>query len=175
VVEVLEDIEHLDGKIRLSIARLAAEFGMARETVAKRLAIAQVPPDGKRNGHPTYRLRDAADALLATWSETDRDGLDTSRLRPMERRAWFQSENERLKFEQETGKLLLNSEVQFEMAALAKIVVRFLETLPDVAERDLRCGPDVVEYLTRKIREMRADIANAVLTEDADEEQAVDA
>lgn len=147
-----------DGLVRLSIARLAAEFGMARETVSKRLAQAGVQPDGKRAGYPVYRLRDACPALV-DGAVVGEEGVDPSKMKPGDRRAWFQSENERLKFEQETGNLILAAEVHAEFAAVAKIVVRELETLPDRAERDLRCSPEVVEYLQGEVRSVRTEIA----------------
>ncbi len=55
-----------------------------------------------------------------------------------ERKAWYQSERERLKFEQETAQLIPASDVRREFAIWAKAVVQVLETLPDILERD--CG-----------------------------------
>jgi hypothetical protein len=161
-------LEALDERaVTFSIRRLAEEFGMARETVSKRLNDAGVRAAGTRGGFPVYRLRDACPAILAACTEDG--GIDPAKMRPGDRRAWFQSENERLKFEQETGQLILAAEVQSEMATLAKIVVRELETLPDTAERDLRCGPEVIEYLQRKIRELRARIAGRLATEEGED------
>ncbi|MBM0956484.1 DUF1441 family protein, partial [Escherichia coli] len=54
------------------------------------------------------------------------------------RKAWYQSERERLKFEQETAQLIPASDVRREFAIWAKAVVQVLETLPDILERD--CG-----------------------------------
>lgn len=154
--------------VTFSIRRLAEEFGMARETVSKRLNDAGVRPAGSRGGFPVYRLRDACPAILAVCVDGD-GSVDPGKMRPPDRRAWFQSENERLKFEQDTAQLILASEVQSEMGTLAKIVVRELETLPDTAERDLRCGPDVIEYLQRKVRDLRARIADRVANEEGED------
>ncbi|TXH56560.1 MAG: DUF1441 family protein [Desulfurellales bacterium] len=162
-------IETADGLVRLSIARLAAEFGMARETVSKRLAQANVQPDGKRGGYPVYRLRDACPALIDGGHAEGDEGVDPSKMKPSDRRAWFQSENERLKFEQETGQLILAAEVHAEFAAAAKVVVRELETLPDRAERDLRCSPEVVEYLQAEVRNIRTEIAKHLATDDEED------
>ncbi len=49
---------------------------------------------------------------------------DVDSLSPADRRAWFQSENERLKFEKEIGELIPASEVALEMSALAKTVFK---------------------------------------------------
>ena len=44
-----------------SISALAVELGMDRRTVGKRLA--RVPPDGRLNGSPAWRLATALEAL----------------------------------------------------------------------------------------------------------------
>lgn len=163
--EVLNSRDRLKS---MSIARLAEGFGMARETVSRRLAEAGVQPNGKRDGYPVYGLREAAEAILGIVG-ADADGAcDPSKMKPGDRRAHWQAENERLKFEQETGQLILAAEVHAEFSAAAKIVVRELETLPDRAERDLRCGADVVEYLQAEVRAIRAEIAKRMA---ADEEE----
>lgn len=157
--------------VLLSISQIAAEFGMARLTVSKAIEALGIRPSEKRAGYPVYRLADVIRILSAT--EIDSQGrVDPSKLKPQDRRAWFQSENERLKFEQEQGQLILASEVHSEMAAIAKIVVRALETLPDTVERDIRCGAEVVEYLQRKIREVRSEIANRIADEEGDDVRA---
>lgn len=164
------DVRNLASRqLELSVRRLAEETGMARETVQKRISEFRVQPCGSRNGHPVYRLRDVCPALFGSPEFTEGGPVDPAKLKPQDRRAWFQSENERLKFEQETGQLILAAEVQSEMGTLAKIVVRALETLPDTVERDLRCGPEVVEYLQRKVRELRLELADRVVSEEGED------
>jgi hypothetical protein len=153
--DVGDVIEQHDRIVRYSIARLAGEFGMGRDTVAKRLAQANVRADGKRNGYPVYRLRDVC-AVLLNFDAYGAGGiLDPCTLPPIERRAWFQSENERLKVECDMGRLIPAAEVEAEMAQMARTVVRALETLPDTVERDLRAPPEVIEYLIDKVYELR--------------------
>ena len=104
---------------------------MARPTVSKRLDAAGIKPSDKRGGHPVYRMRDVVRIFVDTPQHSG-DGaefVDPMRMRPTDRRAWFQSENERLKFEQEQGRLIPAGEVEAEMAEVAKIVTRALETL----------------------------------------------
>lgn len=161
----MSEVERIDRDILFSINRLAAALKMGRDTIAKRLAIAKTPVAEYRAGHAVYRLSDAVPALYE-FREDGEGNLDPSKMRPVERRAHYQAENERLKFEQDCGQLILASEVHAEMAAIAKIVVRELENLPDTAERDLRCGPEIVEYLQRKVREIRAEISKRVASED---------
>jgi hypothetical protein len=155
--------------LQLSISTLASEFGVSRETAAKRLAQANVEPSGTRNGYGVYRIGPASRAILGA------DGAsasDPDKMRPTDRRAHFQALNEKLRYEAECGRLILATEVQCEMATLAKIVVRFLETLPDVVERDTRCDPSVVEYLARKARAVRTEIAGRLREEVADYNEA---
>ena len=88
-----------------SVARLADEFGMDRRTASKRLKEAGVPPLTKRAGHDVHRLADAAPALVNPGAAAfGVEGVvDPRDLPPMERRAYYQSENERLKVESTIG------------------------------------------------------------------------
>lgn len=150
--------------IRLSISQIASEFGMSRNTVSARIAALGLSPDGKRGGYPVYRLRDVV-RIAAQVEHTQAPGaadFDPAQLRPSERRAWYQSENERLKFETDCRHLVPEIEVASEFAALAKAITQSLETLPDRAERDTRCSPEVVEYLIAEVRTMRNEIAQRV-------------
>ena len=52
------------GLLLMSVSRLSLEFGMARESVAKRLRLATVEPCDTLNGYAVYRLRDACEALV---------------------------------------------------------------------------------------------------------------
>lgn len=152
--------------LQLSISTLASEFGVSRETAAKRLAQANVQPAGTRGGYSVYRVGPAARAILgADGGSTD----DPDKMRPTDRRAHYQALNEKLQYETECGELILATEVRFEMSMLATTVVRFLETLPDVVERDTRCDQAVVEYLIRKVREVRSELAAQLRDEYASE------
>lgn len=128
-----------------SVARLADEFGMDRRTAAKRLRDVGVAPFGKRAGHDVYRLADAAIALVQVPGVVGADGVvDPRDLPPMERRAFYQSENERLKVETTTGQLVPAAEVEADYAELVKKVVQFFDTLPDVLERKAGLTPEQV-------------------------------
>ena len=94
--------------------------------------------------------------------------MDPMRMRPTDRRAWFQSENERLKFEQEQGLLIPAGEVEAEMSEIAKVVARALATMPDRMERDLRLPPLAIEYVAAQCRAIRSEIAAAMAGEESD-------
>jgi phage terminase Nu1 subunit (DNA packaging protein) len=150
---------------RLSVSQIADEFGMARATVAKRIEALGIRPEGKRLGYPVYRMRDI---VRISGDAEPGDENDPLRMRPTDRRAWFQSENERLKFEQEQGLLIPAGEVEAEMAHIAKIVTRALATMPDRIERDMRLPAAVVEYISEQCRSIRAEIAAEMSLEDLD-------
>jgi hypothetical protein len=160
-------IEIGDGAVRLSIARLAAEFGMARETVSKRLQQAHVQPDGKRNGYPVYRLRDACPALLDPAAFDEEGNPDPRSLPPDKRNAWYQSELRRTDLEMRCRQLIPAAEVEVEFATLVKEVVQFLDTLPDALERDAELSGEQVEALGESIARQRAAM-HAKLTEGVD-------
>ena len=157
-----------DRGIRLSISALAAELGVTRETASKRLAQAGVPTDGKRNGYPVYRMGPAVRAIVGGGSDPETTS-DPAKMRPTDRRAHFQAESERLAFEEKSGRLVLASEVEFEMSTLVSALTKGLDTLPDRCERDTRCTPEVTEFLIQQVRAMRAEMA-AALRADTDED-----
>ena len=85
---------------------------------------------------------------------------------PQDRKAWYQSERERLKFEQEIGELLPASDVAREMASMAKAMIQGLETLPDILERDCAMTPSAVLRVQNIIDDMRDQIAQKVADAD---------
>lgn len=123
--------------IWLSLSSLASEFGAARETVRKRLEASGVQSSRARGGHPLYRLRDA----LAAWQNAPESGFDPDRLDPFRRKAFYQSEHEKLTLQAARGELVPRIEVEQEQARTAKLVAQFFDTLPDVLERDCGASP----------------------------------
>jgi len=144
-----------DRLVRLSIARLAESFGMSRTTVASRLAMYGVQPDGRRNGYPVYRLKDAAAALVGS-AGTDAEGnLDPRFLPPQQRNAWYQSEARRLDVEMTTGQLIPAAQHEADLSDMTKEFVQFLETLPDVMERDCGLTPEQVVAMAESVDRTR--------------------
>lgn len=169
------DVTELRTGIRLSISQIASELGMSRNTVARRIEDRGIRADGRRGGYPVYRLRDLGPIMFgAAVSPEDESGRpDPNRMAPQDRRAHYQAENEKLKFEQDCGQLILASEVHGQMAQIAKIVTRFLATLPDVFERDTRCPTSYTEHLDKLVRKIREEIA-ALLAEHEDDTDEAD-
>ena len=115
----------------VSISRVAELLGMDRKTVAKRIAEANLKPCSNRDGYPVYDGRQVCEACLITRQEGEDGPIDPRNLKPLERRAWYQSESERMKVESEARQLIPAIEVQSEMAEQMRMFVQFLDTLGD--------------------------------------------
>lgn len=151
-----------------SVARLADAFGMDRRTAAKRLKEAGIPPLAKRNGNDVYRLADAAPALvnLGVAALGGEGVVDPRDLPPMERRAFYQSENERLKVESTIGQLVPAAEVEADYAELVKKVVQFFDTLPDVLERKAGLTPEQVVKVQDECDRVRQSMYEGITDDD---------
>jgi hypothetical protein len=151
----------------MSIARLAEAFGMARETVAKRLAMSNIVADRKRNGYPVYKLRDACEALINPGGYDEEGQPDPKKLPPESRNAWYQSEIRRMDVEMRAGQLIPAAEVEATYAELIKAQVQFLETLGDQLERDAGLSPEQVELVNESVQQQRQSLYSR-MTEDVD-------
>ncbi|VTP62147.1 Protein of uncharacterised function (DUF1441) [Serratia rubidaea] len=96
---------------------------------------------------------------------------DVDKMLPPDRKAWFQSERERLKFEQETNELIPAEDVAREFSAMAKAMVQVLETLPDILERDCALPPSAVSRVQSIIDDLRDQIALKVMNADTEIEE----
>lgn len=148
-----------------SISKLSQMFGMARETVAARLKAAGVKADGQRGGFPIYRIRDAAPALVGM-SEPDAPVQDPASMRPVDMRAYYQGQNERLLFEQAQGQLIPIGEVRHQFAQIAKVCSRHWRTLADVIERDTKCSPELVVAIDKRAKLVLNELADLIESDD---------
>lgn len=156
----------IDAPMTASLRRLAAEFGLARDTVARRVRDAGLRPSGERKGYPVYRIRDVA-PLLVDRAIYDQDGnVDPDKLSPEKRRAWFQSENERIDLEVRAGSLIPALEHERDMARLVGIVVQVFETLPDILERDEGLEPHQVDRVQQTLDKVRERLYEQVVADD---------
>ncbi len=146
---------------------------MGRDTVAKRLAAANVPAAEVRAGHPVYRLRDAAPVLLDKGHAGGGEDFDPCDLPPKERKDWFNSEESRLAVQAKARRLIPAAEVEVEYAELVKGLVQFLDTLPDVLERRADLSPEQAVAIGEVIGEQRQALYDR-LVGDAPAEQASD-
>lgn len=143
-----------DESYKWNISRLADAFGLHRDTVRKRLNDAGVQPCGKKANSPLYHLPAAAEAIFAqqviAGDQTNPDKLD-----PKGRKDWYQSENERLKFQQLTKELIPTDEHRDNLASVLKLVCSFFDSLPDKMERERLFTPEQLEKLEKVSDDMR--------------------
>lgn len=170
----MADVLQQRDRLRLvSISRLAELLCMDRKTVARRIADANIPPSGKRDGYPVYDGRRACEACLSPQGSGDGEQVTDPRLlKPMERRAWYQSERERMAVEAEARQLIPAIEVHAEMAEMARGFVQFLDTLPDALERRVHMRPDQIEALHAQITTERARLHLQMESDASDEPEA---
>lgn len=137
-----------------TIAQTARVFKLDRKTVALRIRAAGLAPVGSNSGFPLY---DAADLARVCFAPPRRELIDDPNLLPpKERKEWYQSETERLRYETMIKEAVKASDVAREFAAIAKIVVTALDGLPDLMERDLGISAedaDKVQLITDRVRQ----------------------
>ncbi|ENO3686530.1 DUF1441 family protein, partial [Escherichia coli] len=154
-------MDHELKNLVLNINQLAALSGLHRQTVVARLK--NIRPAGGHDKLKLYRLTDILTEFMGLPPPVAEGEMD-----PHERKAWYQSERERLKFEQETAQLIPASDVRREFAIWAKAVVQVLETLPDILERDCGLQPAAVSRVQSIIDDLRDQIALRVTEAGAD-------
>ena len=162
----MAEINRLEDAYNWNISRLAEAFGLHRDTVRKRLTEANVIPSGIRSGVSVYSLKDAGPAIFGerfAGAKSDPDDMQ-----PQERRAWFQSENERVKLEVELRQLVRAEEAHKEMSRLAKAVASGLDSLSDMLERDAGLPPEAIELVEKTTDALREQMYQAIMA-DSDE------
>ena len=163
-----DNVNEIQDAYNWSISKIASQFGIDRRTVTKRIEEAGLVAAGKRGGHPVYALRDVGPVLYrvpgASASLNDPD-----KMTPTDRKAWFQSETERVKLMTEMGQLCPVEDVHRTFATMVKTVVNSLETIPDILERDCGLDADSVQRVQDSIDSVREHLAlrlQEVFTED---------
>ena len=153
---MMGDVIDRDLAFAFSLNQLSRVTGSTYRTVTRRLEAAAVQPAGIRNGHPVYPLREAMPAILFP-----RAGL-TAELDdcPEARRTWYQSENERLKFEDQAGQLIPREEVATSMHFLEVTTCSFLSQMTSelatkvgLSEDAKQLVQEVVDGLLLTVRE----------------------
>ncbi|WP_343529370.1 DUF1441 family protein [Yokenella regensburgei] len=150
--------------LKLNINQLAAITDVHRQTVAARLKNIE-PAAGSNSKLKLYLITDILTELMIPTVSTNLEDMQ-----PSDRLAHWKAENERLKFEQDTGQLIPADEVAREFSLMAKAVVMVLETLPDILERDCALPPAAVSRVQTIIDDLRDQMAQKV--QDAEQEEA---
>lgn len=151
--------------LKLNINQIAELVGMHRQTVSQRVA-GLTPAIGSNSKLKLYAISDLIKIGLAEKMTGDADSLS-----PVERRAFWQAENEKLKYERDTGELVPSFEVAQEMSFLAKAVVQSLDTLPDILERDCGLPPAALMRVQQVIDDLRDQMAQQIQQNSDDQEK----
>jgi hypothetical protein len=138
-----------------SLNQLSRAFGIARETVAKRLADSNVKPSGSRRGHAVYSVKDAATAILLPQSTSTGMVDNPDMLAPSDRRHWFASENDRIKLEKEMGMLVSVEDCRQQIVEVISVALPVLDGLADELERDFDLSPTIVGAIEERIDAVR--------------------
>jgi phage terminase Nu1 subunit (DNA packaging protein) len=140
-------------EIEFSLGTWAAELGVSRDVLRRILTESGVVPVGKRSGHPLYRGREVITAWVSHLNGGDE--RDPDKLPPIERKAHYQAEHEKLQLQRERGELVPSLQVEQEIGALVKRFAQGLDALPDVLERDVGVHPVLVARIERAVDELR--------------------
>lgn len=153
--------------LKLNINQLAAITDVHRQTVAAKLKNIE-PAAGSNSKLKLYLITDIlTELMISTVSSSLED------MQPPDKLAHWKAENERLKFEQDTGQLIPADEVAREFSLMAKAVFMVLETLPDILERDCALPPAAVSRVQSVIDDLSDQMAQmAQKVQDAEQEEA---
>jgi hypothetical protein len=164
----MPEVSSIEDAYKWPIVRLAEAFGFHRDTVRKRIRQANVVPAGMKSGNPVYALKDVGPALFNEYSQSGGD-VDPKELPPMERRAWYQSENERVKLEKDLRSLVSVDESTKEMANLAMMVAKTLDGLADILERDVGLDPESLERVQQVTDSLREQTYQKIIADTENE------
>ena len=162
----MADISALKEAYHWNITRIADAFGLHRDTVRKRLRAAGVVPAGQRGSTSVYALEDVGPALYSDMIGAA--GSDPDDLPPQDRKAWYQSETERVKLEQQLRLLVPVEEAHREMSRLAKAVASGLDSLADMLERDAGLAPESIQLVEQVTDALREQMYQAVIADDGE-------
>lgn len=153
--------------LKLNINQLAAIADVHRQTVAARLKNVPLAP----GSNAKLKLYLVTDVLAELMLPSAAPGDDPATMIPGDRLAHWKAENERIKFEQETGQLIPAEKVAREYSLLVKSVVMVLETLPDMLERDCALTPAAVARVQEVIDDLREQMSQKVIAAEQEEEE----
>lgn len=137
-----------------SLNQFSREFGIARETVAKRLSDANVKPSGERRGHPVYKVKDASMAILlpqVTPGSFDNPDL----MAPSDRRHWYASELDKTKLQREQGLLVSVEDCREQLVEVIMAGLPIFDSLADELERDFGLPPEIITKVEEKVDALR--------------------
>ncbi|MDH3001494.1 terminase [Chelonobacter oris] len=144
-------------EMKLNINQIADLVGMHRQTVSQRVA-GLTPALGSNRKMKLYPLAD-----LIRMGLFEKRSADVDSLPPADKRAFWQAENERIKYEEKIGELIPAHDVSTAMSILAKAVIQPLETMPDILESKFGLSPKAVQLVQNTIDDIRDQMAEHII------------
>jgi transcriptional regulator with XRE-family HTH domain len=136
-------------RIKVNKAELAEAFGISLPTVEQWIrGGCPVIERGARGRAWVLNLLDVARWRYAV-PEANDEGFDPDRASPKDRKDWFDSEFRRRQLQERDAELIPAAEVERGLADLVSQVVRTLDTLGDVLERDAGITGEAVERVNK--------------------------
>ena len=146
--------------LEVSLSTLAREFGMARETISKRLLAAGIQPSGRNRGNDVYRVGAAARAIVAAdYGGATGPVIDPDTLGPKDQADYWKGKNEKLKFERDSGLAIEKPEHDAVVFELGGVLVSAMESIPDLLERRCHLEPEQLDSIEEAINQARERIA----------------
>lgn len=127
----------------------------------QQLAKEGVIPKAGRGQYPLAPVVRAYIQYVQNGSAAPED-VDPERMEPFKRRAYYQGEMERLRLKEQAGELIPRLQYEAEAARVVKIMTHFLETLPDILERDCGLAAPVLAKIEERIDQARIDLHDAI-------------
>lgn len=157
-------VSQINEAFNWNITRIANAFNFHRDTVRKKIKAAGLKPDGRQGNAELYQLAKVAPVLFSA-PEKARGKLEyvPEELWPKDRKEWFQSESERIKFQANIGELIPVDKHREALLITVKSVVAFFESLPDKMERRRSFTPEQLEELERVTDAFRAELYEQLL------------
>jgi hypothetical protein len=140
-------ITQINEAFHWNLTKIGDAFGIHRDTVKKKLTAAGLKSVGKSGNAPLYVLKDVATVLFQGSGSGGSGEINIDDLDPKSRKEWFQSENERLKFQEKIGDLIPVVNHRDGLVSPLKKTISFFDSLPDKMERRRCFTPDQLEEL----------------------------
>ncbi|NYZ70467.1 DUF1441 family protein [Endozoicomonas sp. SM1973] len=149
---------------QLNITEIAEFYGLHRDTVRNRLRREGIEPVTKIKNTPLYDIAEVEPLFYESETRNLQPGYDPDELPPKDRKDWYQSENERLKFQQACKELIPAKDVRDTNVVMMKTLVAFFESLPDKMERTRLFTPDQLDLLEQQCDQFRAQLHQKLMT-----------
>lgn len=153
--------EHDNGTFPASVLCRLLDITEARFHQLVRMGV--VPKEARGRYPLAGAVRGYIRFLKKTGSAAD---IPPEQLEPFQRKAHYAAALQKLSLQREAGELVPAIEMEDEMAAAFKIVSRFMDTLPDILERDCGLNPAQIQLVEQRADKARDELYLALVNRD---------